>query len=77
MENDKAFGRVAGSLAYFCHLNRVSSKAFCIILGFFPFRLQDLISQKKAEDEDGKDEPSKDNQQQTLTDQRYFQVLNS
>ncbi|XP_060005739.1 centrosomal protein of 70 kDa isoform X3 [Lagenorhynchus albirostris] len=40
-------------------------------------RLQDLISQKKAEDKDGKDEPSKDNQQQTLIDQRYFQVLRS
>nr|XP_033711249.1 centrosomal protein of 70 kDa isoform X2 [Tursiops truncatus] len=40
-------------------------------------KLQDLISQKKAEDKDGKDEPSKDNQQQTLTDQRYFQVLRS
>ncbi|XP_060154543.1 centrosomal protein of 70 kDa isoform X2 [Globicephala melas] len=40
-------------------------------------RLQDLISQKKAEDKDGKDEPSKDDQQQTLTDQRYFQVLRS
>ncbi|XP_029070207.1 centrosomal protein of 70 kDa isoform X3 [Monodon monoceros] len=40
-------------------------------------RLQDLISQKKAEDKEGKDEPSKDNQQQTLIDQRYFQVLRS
>ncbi|XP_067593791.1 centrosomal protein of 70 kDa isoform X2 [Pseudorca crassidens] len=40
-------------------------------------KLQDLISQKKAEDKDGKDEPSKDDQQQTLTDQRYFQVLRS
>ncbi|XP_060005738.1 centrosomal protein of 70 kDa isoform X2 [Lagenorhynchus albirostris] len=40
-------------------------------------KLQDLISQKKAEDKDGKDEPSKDNQQQTLIDQRYFQVLRS
>ncbi|XP_049566055.1 centrosomal protein of 70 kDa isoform X3 [Orcinus orca] len=40
-------------------------------------RLQDLISQKKAEDKDGKGEPSKDDQQQTLIDQRYFQVLRS
>ncbi|XP_024606509.1 centrosomal protein of 70 kDa isoform X3 [Neophocaena asiaeorientalis asiaeorientalis] len=40
-------------------------------------RLQDLISPKKAEDKEGKDEPSKDNQQQTLIDQRYFQVLRS
>ncbi|XP_061049627.1 centrosomal protein of 70 kDa isoform X3 [Eubalaena glacialis] len=40
-------------------------------------RLQDLISQKKAEDKEGKDEPSKDNQQQTLIDQTYFQVLRS
>ncbi|XP_029070208.1 centrosomal protein of 70 kDa isoform X4 [Monodon monoceros] len=40
-------------------------------------KLQDLISQKKAEDKEGKDEPSKDNQQQTLIDQRYFQVLRS
>ncbi|XP_024606508.1 centrosomal protein of 70 kDa isoform X2 [Neophocaena asiaeorientalis asiaeorientalis] len=40
-------------------------------------KLQDLISPKKAEDKEGKDEPSKDNQQQTLIDQRYFQVLRS
>ncbi|XP_061049626.1 centrosomal protein of 70 kDa isoform X2 [Eubalaena glacialis] len=40
-------------------------------------KLQDLISQKKAEDKEGKDEPSKDNQQQTLIDQTYFQVLRS
>ncbi|XP_054943090.1 centrosomal protein of 70 kDa isoform X7 [Physeter macrocephalus] len=40
-------------------------------------KLQDLSSQKKAEDKEGKDEPSKDNQQQTLIDQRYFQVLRS
>ncbi|KAF6098894.1 centrosomal protein 70 [Phyllostomus discolor] len=40
-------------------------------------RLQDLISQNKAEDTEKKDEPSKDNQQQALIDQRYFQVLNS
>ncbi|XP_049566054.1 centrosomal protein of 70 kDa isoform X2 [Orcinus orca] len=40
-------------------------------------KLQDLISQKKAEDKDGKGEPSKDDQQQTLIDQRYFQVLRS
>ncbi|XP_045713168.1 centrosomal protein of 70 kDa [Phyllostomus hastatus] len=40
-------------------------------------KLQDLISQNKAEDTEKKDEPSKDNQQQALIDQRYFQVLNS
>ncbi|XP_044108204.1 centrosomal protein of 70 kDa isoform X2 [Neovison vison] len=40
-------------------------------------RLQDLISQKKAEEPEKPDEPSKDNQQQALIDQRYFQVLNS
>ncbi|XP_032264505.1 centrosomal protein of 70 kDa isoform X2 [Phoca vitulina] len=40
-------------------------------------RLQDLISQKKAEDPEKPDEPSKDNQRQALIDQRYFQVLNS
>lgn len=40
-------------------------------------KLQDLISQNKAEDTEKKDEPSKDNQQQALTDQRYFQVLSS
>ncbi|XP_034517809.1 centrosomal protein of 70 kDa isoform X2 [Ailuropoda melanoleuca] len=40
-------------------------------------KLQDLISQKKAEDLERPDEPSKDNQQQALIDQRYFQVLNS
>ncbi|XP_064443343.1 centrosomal protein of 70 kDa isoform X2 [Mirounga angustirostris] len=40
-------------------------------------KLQDLISQKKAEDPEKPDEPSKDNQQQALIDQRYFQVLNS
>ncbi|KAB0373770.1 hypothetical protein FD755_014026, partial [Muntiacus reevesi] len=39
--------------------------------------LQNIISQKKAEDKEGKDEPSKDNQQQALIDQRYFQVLSS
>ncbi|XP_065732128.1 centrosomal protein of 70 kDa isoform X1 [Phocoena phocoena] len=44
---------------------------------FHKQRLQDLISPKKAEDKEGKDEPSKDNQQQTLIDQRYFQVLRS
>ncbi|XP_036995316.2 centrosomal protein of 70 kDa [Artibeus jamaicensis] len=40
-------------------------------------KLQDLISQNKAEDTEKKDEPSKDNPQQALIDQRYFQVLNS
>uniref|UniRef100_A0AAA9TFF1 Centrosomal protein of 70 kDa n=1 Tax=Bos taurus TaxID=9913 RepID=A0AAA9TFF1_BOVIN len=40
-------------------------------------KLQNIISQKKAEDKEGKDEPSKDNQQQALIDQRYFQVLSS
>ncbi|XP_032264500.1 centrosomal protein of 70 kDa isoform X1 [Phoca vitulina] len=40
-------------------------------------KLQDLISQKKAEDPEKPDEPSKDNQRQALIDQRYFQVLNS
>ncbi|XP_034517810.1 centrosomal protein of 70 kDa isoform X3 [Ailuropoda melanoleuca] len=38
-------------------------------------KLQDLISQKKAEDLERPDEPSKDNQQQALIDQRYFQDL--
>lgn len=59
------------------HLNLVSRKAFCIILTFFPFRLQDIIGQRKAEDTEKKDEPSKDNLQQALIDQRYFQVLNN
>ncbi|XP_036075213.1 centrosomal protein of 70 kDa isoform X2 [Rousettus aegyptiacus] len=40
-------------------------------------RLRDLISQNKAEDTEKKDEHSKDNQQQVLIDQRYFQVLSS
>ncbi|XP_039074135.1 centrosomal protein of 70 kDa isoform X2 [Hyaena hyaena] len=40
-------------------------------------RLKDVISQKKVEDPEKQDEPSKDNQQQALTDQRYFQVLSS
>ncbi|XP_040492699.1 centrosomal protein of 70 kDa isoform X2 [Ursus maritimus] len=40
-------------------------------------KLRDLISQKKAEDLEKPDEHSKDNQQQALIDQRYFQVLNS
>lgn len=40
-------------------------------------KLRDLISQNKAEDTEKKDEPSKDNQQQALIDQRYFQVLSS
>ena len=44
-------------------------------LNFFPLRLQNIISQKKAEDKEGKDELSKDNQQPALIDQRYFQVL--
>ncbi|XP_073887238.1 centrosomal protein of 70 kDa isoform X9 [Macaca fascicularis] len=38
-------------------------------------KLQELISPKKAEDTEKKDEPSKYNQQQALIDQRYFQVL--
>lgn len=72
----KGVGRVAGSLAQFVILIQ-SIKTFCIILMFFPFRLQDLLSPKQAEDTEKKDEPSKDNQRQALTDQRYFQVLNS
>lgn len=40
-------------------------------------KLQNLISQNKAEDTEKKDEPSKDNQQQALIDQRHFQVLSS
>uniref|UniRef100_A0A8D1J750 Centrosomal protein of 70 kDa n=1 Tax=Sus scrofa TaxID=9823 RepID=A0A8D1J750_PIG len=40
-------------------------------------RLQDIISQKKAEDKEEKDEPSRDKQHQALMDQRYFQVLSS
>ncbi|KAK2507251.1 hypothetical protein MC885_008461 [Smutsia gigantea] len=40
-------------------------------------KLQDLISPKKVEDTEKKDEPSKDNQRQAVTDQRYFQVLSS
>uniref|UniRef100_A0A8D1W9X6 Centrosomal protein of 70 kDa n=1 Tax=Sus scrofa TaxID=9823 RepID=A0A8D1W9X6_PIG len=38
-------------------------------------RLQDIISQKKAEDKEEKDEPSRDKQHQALMDQRYFQDL--
>ncbi|XP_016006684.2 centrosomal protein of 70 kDa isoform X3 [Rousettus aegyptiacus] len=38
-------------------------------------KLRDLISQNKAEDTEKKDEHSKDNQQQVLIDQRYFQDL--
>ncbi|XP_030184477.1 centrosomal protein of 70 kDa isoform X2 [Lynx canadensis] len=38
-------------------------------------RLKDLLSQKKMEDPEKQDEPSKDNQQQALIDQRYFQDL--
>ncbi|XP_047639230.1 centrosomal protein of 70 kDa isoform X2 [Phacochoerus africanus] len=40
-------------------------------------KLQDIISQKKAEDKEDKDEPSRDKQHQALMDQRYFQVLSS
>ncbi|XP_014707479.2 centrosomal protein of 70 kDa [Equus asinus] len=40
-------------------------------------KLQDIIGQRKAEDTEKKDEPSKDNLQQALIDQRYFQVLSS
>ncbi|XP_058586005.1 centrosomal protein of 70 kDa isoform X3 [Neofelis nebulosa] len=40
-------------------------------------RLKDLLSQKKVEDPEKQDEPIKDNQQQALIDQRYFQVLSS
>ncbi|XP_069329279.1 centrosomal protein of 70 kDa isoform X1 [Eulemur rufifrons] len=38
-------------------------------------KLQELINDKKAEDTEKRDEPSKYNQQQALIDQRYFQVL--
>ncbi|NP_001017470.1 centrosomal protein of 70 kDa isoform X4 [Rattus norvegicus] len=38
-------------------------------------KLQDLIGQKKSDDMEKKDEPSKDIHQQALVDQRYFQVL--
>lgn len=79
MWKHKAVGRrVAGSLAQFVILIQCLGKHF--VISWFPsspFRLQDLISQNKAEDTEKKDEPSKDNQQQALTDQRYFQVLNS
>lgn len=51
------------------------SKAYVSSWFFSPLRLQNIISQKKAESKEGKDEPSKDNQQQALIDQRYFQVL--
>ncbi|XP_058408107.1 centrosomal protein of 70 kDa isoform X3 [Diceros bicornis minor] len=40
-------------------------------------KLQNLIGQRKAEDTEKKDAPSKDSQQQALIDQRYFQVLSS
>ncbi|MXQ82345.1 hypothetical protein E5288_WYG011075 [Bos mutus] len=54
-----------------------TSKTYVFSWFFSPLRLQNIISQKKAEDKEGKDEPSKDNQQQALIDQRYFQVLSS
>ncbi|XP_031199325.1 centrosomal protein of 70 kDa isoform X2 [Mastomys coucha] len=38
-------------------------------------KLQDLIGQKKSDDMEKKDDPSKDGHQQALIDQRYFQVL--
>ncbi|XP_073915282.1 centrosomal protein of 70 kDa isoform X4 [Castor canadensis] len=38
-------------------------------------KLQELINPKKTEDREKKDEPSKENHQQALVDQRYFQVL--
>lgn len=38
-------------------------------------KLQDIIGQKKSDDMEKKDEPSKDSHQQALVDQRYFQVL--
>ncbi|XP_023368806.1 centrosomal protein of 70 kDa isoform X2 [Otolemur garnettii] len=38
-------------------------------------KLQELISHKKAEDTEIKDDPSKYNHQQAMIDQRYFQVL--
>lgn len=38
-------------------------------------KLQDLISQKNTEDTEKKDEPRKENYQQALIDQKYFQVL--
>ncbi|XP_045857337.1 centrosomal protein of 70 kDa isoform X4 [Meles meles] len=40
-------------------------------------KLQNLFRQKKAEEPEKLDGSSKDNQQQALIDQRYFQVLNS
>ncbi|XP_053454880.1 centrosomal protein of 70 kDa [Nycticebus coucang] len=38
-------------------------------------KLQELISHKKTEDTEIKDDPSKYNHQQAIIDQRYFQVL--
>lgn len=38
-------------------------------------KLQELISHTKTEDKEKKDEPNKENYQQALVDQRYFQVL--
>nr|XP_044992950.1 centrosomal protein of 70 kDa isoform X2 [Jaculus jaculus] len=38
-------------------------------------KLQELIGQKKTEDMEKNDEPSKESHQQALIDQRYFQVL--
>uniref|UniRef100_A0A8C6MWF5 Centrosomal protein of 70 kDa n=1 Tax=Mus spicilegus TaxID=10103 RepID=A0A8C6MWF5_MUSSI len=38
-------------------------------------KLQDLIGQKKSDDTEKKDEPSKDSHQQALVEQSYFQVL--
>ncbi|XP_029337573.1 centrosomal protein of 70 kDa isoform X4 [Mus caroli] len=38
-------------------------------------KLQDLIGQKKSDDTEKKDEPSKDSHQQALIEQSYFQVL--
>ncbi|XP_071471714.1 centrosomal protein of 70 kDa isoform X3 [Marmota flaviventris] len=38
-------------------------------------RLQEVISPKNSEDTEKKDEPIKENHQQALIDQRYFQVL--
>lgn len=62
-------------MAYFVILIHCLVKLMYSLGFFFPLRLQNIISQKKAEDKEGKDEPSKDNQQQALIDQRYFQVL--
>ncbi|XP_058408097.1 centrosomal protein of 70 kDa isoform X2 [Diceros bicornis minor] len=53
-----------------------TSKTYLSCLAYL-LRLQNLIGQRKAEDTEKKDAPSKDSQQQALIDQRYFQVLSS